>query len=308
MFKKKETQLFSLQDIAKVYADFSQSDVFMENGYNNEWLWHQFNLLQFFLLNKETISINEIENILNLKNVENFPPKVNDSYLWLKNEQEKNPVIVSFIPVIITLLSEKDKTTLVGVKFKDYIKSFANILSLGIVAGMAFYFSLFNSFIITLAVFLLGYWSIGKVFKIIKNKRIEKNIEVKIQNIDKAKTTKYNDLLHVLSKINYSHLSKKLVEQLDLLKNQSLRISKGVPDNNIQAWVDVERMWLQHIPSLIVEYENNSHSEEIIFKTIQAMEYVLDKHMEEIFWESNLKITAKEKFWLSKVSKELEIG
>jgi len=101
-------------------------------------------------------------------------------------------------------------------------------------------------------------------------------------------------------------LSEKLKSQLNVLKTQSIRISKSMDRaEHMGVWMDVEKMWAQHIPLLVSQYDENPQSEDLISKTLHAMEYVLEKHMEEVFWDSSLSISSKEKYWLSKLHKEL---
>ena len=310
IFKKQSLKVFSAQEISMVFAEFSQSDLFLNEGYSTDWVWHQFNLVQYFLLKSEKLNISEIENILNLKfSKESFPEQVEKSYQWLKNETVEAPVVVSFIPVLLTLFNEENKVKNYKLDFVDYFKSFANVTLVGIVAGLAFYVSFYNSFMLTLVVFLLAYYVGKKFFNKVKVKKVESGIANQMKKIDKVATSdKYTQLLNVMSKLDFHTVDNNVKAKLESLKKQSLRIAKFIDSKNspdfIPMWIDVEKMWSQHIPLLLEKYETN-HSE-LILKTLNAMEFVLEKHMEDVFWDSNMQISSKEKYWLSKVSRELE--
>ena len=304
MFKK-NTKIFTGQEISQVFADFSQSDLFSESGYKTDWIWNQYNLIQYFLIVEKNLSIEKIENILNLNESGDFPLVVKNSYEWLKEERENNPIVVSFIPMLLSALNEKNKVDNYKVNLYDYIKSFSNIFVIGIVAGLSFYFNFLNSFVITLGLFLALYWVTKKVYNKIKSKKEESNINSTIKNINKIKSTKYLELIEILSKVNYNNIPSNILDQIEVLKKKSLRISKAVNQNHIAIWLDIEKMWTQHIPLLINDFDINNES--LVIKTTRAMENVLDKHLEDIIWDSNNRISAKEKYWLSKANKEIEI-
>jgi hypothetical protein len=311
IFKKQALKVFSSQEIAVVFSEFSQSDLFLNESYSTDWVWHQFNLIQYFLLKSESLTLCEIENILNLNFAkEDFPTQVEESYQWLKQETFSSPVVVSFIPVLLTLFSEESKVKNYKLEFTDYFKSFANVAVVGVVAGLAFYFSFYNSFVLTLVLFLIAYYVSKKFINKMKVKKVEVSIQEKIKSIDKvAATDKYRQLLSIMSGLDLHGLNDTLKAKIDALKKQSLRIAKFIDTKNsaefIPMWIDVEKMWSQHIPLIVEKYD--SQNTELILKTLNAMDFVLEKHMEDVFWDNNIQISSKEKYWLSKVNRELEV-
>lgn len=117
----------------------------------------------------------------------------------------------------------------------------------------------------------------------------------------------YKEIMQVVSQVSYSHLSEHLKMKLNLIKNYSMLICREKENIDIQAWLDVDRIWKNHIPGLIKEYELHNSNELHILNTLKAIEAVLEKYVQNIYEQSQFRIKGKEKFWLSKIElKEME--
>ncbi len=320
MFKKNSV-IININTIISFFDSVASQEVFQSNDKNQSWLWHKLQFIISFLNqnNTEVIDSITLHNLFNTEKHkiyfnENSQSIVKSNALNLDELISQEPILNSLSAILVSSWNsfennfEKNNPT--ESFTKKHFFSIVNFATLSFISvGL---FSLWNFFNWNLIVFVLTlissfffYSKTKTFFAKIKNRQQEKTISNKIHSIQNKTDTQESNIVFLIQKIGLEPWSNdpEINAKLKTFKNKTLNfisIYKNNATNNPQMILDVEKMWREHIPLFISKLEYNTKDKALILKTIQSMENVLQKHIEELFWNESLDISAKQRYWLMK--------
>ena len=314
MFKKNDLVPIKIDVIVRFFDIIAEQETFKANTSNQNWLWRKLQfIIDFFNHNNlEAISQEKLLELIHTENHKVF--FTTDSHNVTKNNVfsldesiKEEPFVKSLSNVLLSAWSvyfdnqyQKNKTD----KFsKNHFFSIINICVVSSILMGIFYFwkSVGPISLVGISGFII-YKLIKKFFLKLQNHRehltIQKEVEKTIDNT--ALSTKIIDDLGLEPWTN----DKEVNDELRNLKNKTLHFlsmyNKREKNRHPTMVLDVERMWYQHIPLFIEMVAENPSQKEVVIKTIQSMENVLQNHIEDLFWDDGIEITAKQRYWLAK--------
>jgi hypothetical protein len=315
MFKKNDLVQVKLETIVRFFDSVAEQKDFQFNEVNQTWLWGKLQfLVDFFKHNNlESISQEKLHELIYLENHKIYfqdynheVTKNNAIELDLLVQQEpllqslSNNLFSSWVTYFEYYLNDKkdDKFS------KKHLFSILNISLVSFLIVAAFYswkvFGTIGAFSI-LGIFV--YQAFKKLLLKLSNFKKQKTIKNEVQKTLTTNTVRNMDFFENLGLEPWTN-DRDVNDALRQLKNKTIYFlsiyNKKKENQQVAMLLDVERMWKQHIPLFIEKTAENSSHKDIIINTLHSMENVIQKHIEELFWDDGIEISAKQKFWLAK--------
>jgi hypothetical protein len=324
MFKKNSI-IINVNTIISFFDSVASQEVFQNNDKNESWLWYKLQFIISFLNQNNTDVIDSItlHNLFNAEKHktyfnENSQSIVKSNALSLDELINQEPILNSLSAILVSSWNSFEysfeKNNSIESFTKKHFFSIVNFVTLSFISiGLFSLWNFFNwnliVFVLTLISSLFFYSKIKSFFTKIKNHQQEKIISKKIHSIQNKTETKESNIVSLIQNIGLEPWSNdpEINTKLKMFKNKTLNfisIYKNNSTNNPQMILDVEKMWRDHIPLFISKLEYNTNDKALILKTIQSMENVLQKHIEELFWNESIDISAKQRYWLMKATEK----
>lgn len=328
MKNKKE---MDLKDLTQFFSDLSD-DKFFSNE-QNEWLWNKVNIIGYLMKAKGVDNLNyeALDTILKSKsNVDLIGnceiPMVINSAKALDDALEVlvDPVQIKMETIVLAewehYLTHKDFTKMKEEREKFSWKHWGATMTYMYWAAFLFTFIFFISddaglwsFIQLIAGFS-GLWIIKSLFFKTKNLMEEKSIQKTLTFTESEKQNSkkyYQDVInlfsHEMKEANWTS-NDDVNTALRTLKSQTIKLSllldKKAKDgvDVVEPWHYIETIWKKHIPLLLSNSGDTPDKNKILRSTIIAMQKVIQSHIEDVVYDDNIELTAKQKFWLAKAS------
>ena len=317
MFKKKDLKEIRLQTIVRFFDMIAEQKVFKENETNRDWLWKKLHFIIDFFNNRNHVTITQ-EKFLELISTDTHKTYFNqednentkDNVISLDKMIQTNPILKGLSEVVssswvnyedsLGKKEEKEKFS------KKHVFSILNLTVISfIIVGTFYSWKMFGVIGLAVAMSYFAYKGIKKIVSAISNYREEENIKKKVEQVI---SNKDEQMLNIISEFGLEPWTndQEINEELLRLKNKSIRFIslyvKNERNRHPSMVLDFNKIWQEHIPLFIKSIADNDNLEnrETILKAITSMSNVIGKHIENLFWDESIDISAKQRYWLMK--------
>lgn len=315
MFKKNDMVQIKVQDITRFFDLIAEQETFKSNETNQNWLWRKLQfIIDFFNHNNfDTISQEKFIELIHAENHKLFFNEdstgfIGNNALSLNEAIEKEPLVKSLShvlsaawPIFYSKNYEKDA------KEKFSKKHFFSIVNISIISfitmGIFYAWKSFGSLALfgVTAFFLYKYSK--KFINYYLSHREQKHIQKEVGKIIEDKNELSPKMIEALGLEPWTN-DREVNDELKNLKNKTLHFlsiyNKKVQNRDPAMVLDVERMWYESVPLFIEKIAMNPSQKEVIINTLESMSNVLQKHIENLFWDDNFEVSVSQRYWLAK--------
>lgn len=315
MFKKNDMTEIKMEAIIRFFDVVAEQELFKNSEINQEWIWGKLQfIIDFFNHNNlERISQEKLMELIFIEKHKLFFTERNHDFtkvnaLNLDEIIEAEPIVKSLSNVLSSAwpiyFSNQYKKETSGRFSKKHLFSILNICAISfILMGIFYLWQSYGAISILGITGIFAYQALKKFVIAFKNHKQQKKIMMEVKKSSKDKNVISTKMIDDLGLEPWT-IDRDINDEMRRFKNKTLHflsIYNSRERNRHPAMVlDVERMWLEHIPLFIDQSYSNPEHKDLIIKTIQSMENVLQKHIEALFWNDGLEISAKQRFWLAK--------
>lgn len=315
MFKKNDMAQIKVEAIIQFFDLIAEQETFKSNVVNQDWLWRK---LQFIIdfFNHNNLEIISQEKFIELVHAENhklFFNEENDeltksNVLSLNEAIEKEPLLKSLSHVLSAAWSifysnnyEKDKKEQFS---KKHFFSIVNISMFSfILMGIFYAWRAFGAIALFGITAFFAYKYAKKFFTHFQNHREQKSIQKAVEKIIENKDGLSTKMIDDIGLEPWTN-DREVNDELRNLKNKTLHFlsiyNKKEQNRDPSMVLDVERMWHESVPLFIEKMADNSSQKEVIINTLESMSNVLQKHIENLFWDDGFEVSVSQKYWLAK--------
>ncbi len=317
MFKKQDFSQISIETTVKFFNSVSNQSVFKDNEINNKWLWQK---LQFILdyissNSQETITVSQLKDLIYAEShktffTENNSNEVKVNFKSLDFLISENPILTGLPSVLYSNWNTYSRSLIQKENKKHFSKKHIfSILNLSLISliiiGTVYSWKMFGFFGGLLLSSYLAYHFGKKTIASLKNKKEQQLIQTQVAELDNNKD---ETLLKPIRNLGLEPWTRHEEINIELmkLKNKSIRFIslylKNEKNRHPSMLLDFEKIWINHIPFFIrsILDNNNEENKKTIIKTIHSMSNVIEGHIESLFWDENIEISAKQRYWLTK--------